>query len=166
MVHTIIQGGVYEKLRFLGSIRPYRLLPKAANVWEGRTCKSKLSKSAEIVSVTKLKQGEVVAIQTTSQTLITDGYFSHNCNISPWAEKAWTEAQNGAHVAMLVPASTGSNWWRTHVDGKAYITFLNGRVTFVGHSSPYPKDLALLLYAPFLSGGSTVWRWRENQSHG
>lgn len=109
---------------------------------------------------------DVAAIQTTSQTLITDGYFSHNCNISPWAEKAWTEAQNGAHVAMLVPASTGSNWWRAHVDGKAYITFLNGRVTFVGHSSPYPKDLALLLYAPFLSGGSTVWRWRENQSHG
>lgn len=86
-------------------------------------------------------------------------------SISPWVEKAWTEAQKGAHIVMLVPASTGSNWWRAHVDGKAYITFLNGRVTFVGHSSPYPKDLALLLYAPFLSGGSTVWRWRENQSH-
>lgn len=81
-------------------------------------------------------------------------------DISPWTIKAWEESRKGAHIAMLVPASVGSNWWRQHVDNKAYITFLNGRITFVGHTKPYPKDLALLLYAPFLEGGSCIWRWK------
>lgn len=82
-------------------------------------------------------------------------------NIRPWVTKAWEEAGKGAHTVLLVPASTGSNWWRDWVVGKAYITFLNGRVTFTGHTKPYPKDLALLIYAPFVEGGSTVWSWKE-----
>lgn len=81
-------------------------------------------------------------------------------DITPWVKKAKEEAYEGAQIAMLVPSSTGSNWWREHVEGSAYITFLNGRITFVGHTKPYPKDLSLLLYAPFLEGGSTIWRWR------
>lgn len=81
-------------------------------------------------------------------------------DIAPWTAKAVSESQKGAHIAVLVPASTGSNWWRQHVEGKAYITFLNGRITFVGHDKPYPKDLALLLYTPFLQGGSCIWRWK------
>lgn len=81
-------------------------------------------------------------------------------DIEPWVAKAAIESQKGAKVAMLLPASVGSNWWATHVDRKAYVTFLNGRITFEGHTGPYPKDLVLLLYAPFLRGGSTVWRWK------
>jgi phage N-6-adenine-methyltransferase len=81
-------------------------------------------------------------------------------DIRPWVSKACDEADKGAHIAMLVPASTGSNWWHNYVDGAAYITFLNGRITFIGHDKPYPKDLALLLYAPFLMGGSCIWRWK------
>lgn len=84
-------------------------------------------------------------------------------NLRPWVTKAWEEAGKGAHTIMLVPASTGSNWWRDWVVGKAYITFLNGRVTFKGHTKPYPKDLALLIYAPFVEGGSTTWSWKETQ---
>lgn len=82
-------------------------------------------------------------------------------NIEPWVAKASIESQRGAHIAMLVPASTGSNWWAKYVAPSAYITYLNGRITFVGHKSPYPKDLVLLLYTPFLVGGSCVWRWNE-----
>jgi phage N-6-adenine-methyltransferase len=81
-------------------------------------------------------------------------------DIAPWVARAVEESNLGYKIAMLVPASTGSNWWRTYVDGRAYITFLNGRPTFKGHKSPYPKDMALLLYAPFLKGGSTIWRWK------
>jgi phage N-6-adenine-methyltransferase len=80
-------------------------------------------------------------------------------NLEPWVEKAWRESLEGAHVAMLVPASVGSNWWRDWVRNKAYITYLNNRIKFVGHKHMYPKDLALLLYAPFLDGGSCLWRW-------
>lgn len=81
-------------------------------------------------------------------------------DITPWVQKAWDESRQGATIAVLVPASTGANWWSHHVLGKAYVTFLNGRLTFVGHTAPYPKDLALLLYAPFLEGGACWWRWK------
>ena len=81
-------------------------------------------------------------------------------NITPWVEKAYTQSLHpGSQVAMLVPASVGSNWWRNHVDGKAHVLFLNPRLTFVGCTDPYPKDCALLLYTPFIKGGYEVWKW-------
>lgn len=83
-------------------------------------------------------------------------------DIEPWVRKAWIEAGKGASTAMLVPASTGSNWWRDHVSTRAYISHLNGRLTFVGHKSPYPKDLALLLYTPWGFCGTETWHWRAN----
>ena len=82
-------------------------------------------------------------------------------NLRAWVFKAWRESEDfGACTAMLVPASVGANWWKDYVEGKAYVTFLNGRLTFKGHDKPYPKDMALLLYAPYLQGGSCVWRWK------
>ena len=88
--------------------------------------------------------------------------FAH---IEPWVRKAYYESQNGAKIAMLVPASVGANWWLKWVHMKATVIFLIGRLTFVGHKDPYPKDCALLLYdekdshgiAPFY----TVWSWRK-----
>ena len=76
-------------------------------------------------------------------------------NITPWAKKAHGSS---ARIAMLVPASIGSNWFRDHVHGKAYVLALNPRVTFVGHSAAYPKDLILAVYGHGLTGFD-VWRW-------
>ncbi|MCA1841478.1 MAG: phage N-6-adenine-methyltransferase [Actinobacteria bacterium] len=81
-------------------------------------------------------------------------------DIRPWVEKASYAAMEGTKIAMLVPASVGSNWWDTFVHDIAYVSCLSPRLTFVGHKNPYPKDLALLLYAPFLRGGYTTWRWK------
>lgn len=85
-------------------------------------------------------------------------------NIEPWVAKACAETRKGAEVLMLLPASVGSNWWRTYVDKKAWVLFLNGRLTFVGHKSPYPKDLALLYYNRVFTDMSSysIWNWREN----
>lgn len=85
-------------------------------------------------------------------------------DIAPWADKA---SSCGARVAMLVPASVGSNWWAAHVHGRAYVVFLQGRLTFVGtppdpktgKPDPYPKDCALLLFGG-TGPGYTVWDWR------
>lgn len=82
-------------------------------------------------------------------------------DISPWVEKCATESARGAHIACLVPASVGANWWRDWVVPHGYILFLNGRLTFVGADAPYPKDLALILYTPFIRSGSATWNWRE-----
>ena len=81
-------------------------------------------------------------------------------DIRPWVEKAAWEAQKGASIAMLLPAGVGSNWWFHHVHGRAYVHFLHPRLTFVGERAPYPKDLALLLYAPYLQGGYNCWGWQ------
>jgi len=85
-------------------------------------------------------------------------------NLSFWTHKAMIESLAFyAKIAMLVPASVGSNWWRDSVNGKAYVLFLNGRITFVGCEDPYPKDCAVLIYEPFLRGGYSVWTWDQGE---
>lgn len=84
--------------------------------------------------------------------------YSH---IEPWVEKAAKESWNGAHIAMLVPASVGANWWRRWVEPWAYQSYLNGRLTFPPETKPYPKDLALLLYMPWGFTGHEIWNWRS-----
>lgn len=82
-------------------------------------------------------------------------------NIEPWVAKAVTESYDkGANIVMLVPASVGANWWARYVDPFAYVTFLNGRLTFVGATDPYPKDCALLLYTAWGFTGTSVWSWQ------
>lgn len=85
-------------------------------------------------------------------------------NITPWVAKAVEESQKGAKVAMLVPASVGSNWWARYVHEKCNVLLLNGRLSFDG-IAPYPKDCALLLYGGEAVGfdkGYDVWNWRKS----
>lgn len=79
--------------------------------------------------------------------------------IEPWVEKAAAEAARGLRLAMLVPASVGSNWWREWVEPYAYALHLNPRVTFVGETIAYPKDCSILLYTPARLRGAETWRW-------
>lgn len=101
------------------------------------------------------------------QSWVFDGWGYCNppfSDLRPWVEKAWQEAQRGAHTAMLVPAGVGANWWRDHVHGRARILLLNGRLTFVGHKQPYPKDCALLLYTPDVIPAYEIWSWQHEQA--
>lgn len=84
-------------------------------------------------------------------------------DIAPWAEKcaATGLGNHGIHIFFLIPASVGSNWWALHVDKKADVYFLSPRVTFVGHSSCYPKDLALCHYHRGTKGLYECWRWKD-----
>jgi phage N-6-adenine-methyltransferase len=84
--------------------------------------------------------------------------------LAPWVQKAYETAQAGGHVAVLVPAGVGANWWRDWVHEKADVLLLNGRLTFVGCEDPYPKDCALLLYSPpsiACRGSYDVWTWQS-----
>lgn len=83
--------------------------------------------------------------------------------IEPWVEKAYRSTRSGARVLMLLPAGVGANWWRDWVDGKAFVLFLNGRITFVGEPAPYPKDCVLLVYGPDVAPGHAVWSWPSTQ---
>lgn len=82
-------------------------------------------------------------------------------SIGPWVRKAAVEAHNGTNSVLLVPASIGANWWSEWVTKYAYITFLNGRITFVGCDNVYPKDCALLLYTPWRMVGNDYWGWND-----
>lgn len=84
-------------------------------------------------------------------------------DLGPWVRRcsSWLGCRNSrGRTLLLVPASVGSNWWRDHVHEKAAVHFLNGRVKFVGHSGPYPKDLALCVYGD--RPGYHVWNWRAS----
>lgn len=83
-------------------------------------------------------------------------------DITPWVRKAYLSTRLTNRVAMLIPASVGSNWWRDWVHKKCHVVLLNGRLTFVGQTQPYPRDCALLLYGEWGLGESyDVWRWME-----
>lgn len=84
-------------------------------------------------------------------------------DLAPWVKKAHEEMIKGARTAMLVPAGVGANWWRDHVHNKAHVLFLNGRIMFVGHHQPYPKDCALLIYAKAWPADYDCWSWSVKQ---
>lgn len=82
--------------------------------------------------------------------------------LGAWTQKAWEEAQQGAKTAMLVPAAVGANWFKYWVWTKAKVLFLNGRITFVGETNPYPKDLMLLLYDEARTDKApSIWTWQQ-----
>lgn len=70
----------YAWLRAIGQLRPVRLLSKAIDATEGLATWGTASKPATILNIYKYKSGPVVAIKTTSKTLITNGFLSHNCD--------------------------------------------------------------------------------------
>lgn len=83
-------------------------------------------------------------------------------HVLPWVERAHLQLLTArAQSCLLIPASVGSNWFSEHVHQHASVIFLNGRVTFVGHTQPFPKDLMLCLYSPYYKKpGYDVWRWQ------
>jgi len=79
-------------------------------------------------------------------------------NIEPWTRKCAEESKRGARILFLTPASVGANWFAEHVHGNAYVLALNGRITFVGASDPYPKDCIISAFGLGLTG-FTFWKW-------
>lgn len=77
--------------------------------------------------------------------------------IGPWAKKA---VESGAEIAMLVPASISTNWFRDFVDHRAYVMPIR-RVKFVGHAQVFPKDLILVCYEFGIIGWDRQWDWQE-----
>ncbi len=64
-------------------------------------------------------------------------------NIKDWCAKCSTYV-NGT-ICLLVPASLGSKWFRDYCMGRP-VYILDSRITFDGHTDPYPKDLMIVLF--------------------
>ena len=77
-VHTVYIKGRWESVKCLGMFRPIRLLTNwykndLGSFW------SRIQPHAEVLSVEEAEEGDVVVIETSTSTLIGEGYLSHNC---------------------------------------------------------------------------------------
>ena len=81
-------------------------------------------------------------------------------NMGPAARKVAGEAERGARIALLAPLSA-ADWAIRYIWGRALVMPLFPRLTFVGHTAPFPKDLALAVYAADETPRTEPWRWSQ-----
>lgn len=84
-------------------------------------------------------------------------------NIGPWARRCCETGDAGGHMAFLVPAGVGANWFRDYVHRHASVLALNGRIPFIPERPTwgYPKDCILCLFGPDAMPDFTVWTWTK-----
>lgn len=75
--NLVIKGGASEQLRLLGSIRSERLRDTLLERLVGTGITRKGDK-VEVISVECIGKGKVVALETSTNTYITEGFGSHN----------------------------------------------------------------------------------------
>jgi len=80
--------GVSECLRFLGQVRPDRLVARAHLAYEGVSLRGKASSRyvqqthyRRIVRIEELAEQTLIDIQTSTGTFVANGFVSHNCNM-------------------------------------------------------------------------------------
>lgn len=86
-VNVHVAGGWSEQMRFLGSVRPRRLLRHArlSRLWEGRSLQA--CGRAIVESVTPVGVHDIIAMEVDSRTYIADGLLGHN-SLQKWARLA------------------------------------------------------------------------------
>lgn len=121
-----LDGGWRETLRFLGMIRPSRLFDRIPEVIDGRVLDGRGSAAARVLSVRPVGSREVVTIATSTKTLFTEGFASHNCygNNMHLAKRARHgadfETRLAAELAVLQSRHPGGFAVRLHVLGDFY----------------------------------------------
>lgn len=96
LANVYVRGGYQGALRFLGEMRPVRLLPKAFSLWEGKSIRSRGCPSAVVQDVRLVGTELVHTIGTSTHTLVTEGFLSHNSMDSP----------DGSGIVEVTPAAT------------------------------------------------------------
>ena len=85
-VWSLINGGAAEMMRFLGTVRPERLLKSFPSKFYGGAIHG-AARAVDIVqSVEYLDDGEVIALGTSTNTLVADGLLSHNTKTGKFYE--------------------------------------------------------------------------------
>jgi len=67
--------------------------------------------------------------------------------LKTWMAKALSESEKGATVVCLVPSRTDTKWWHDYAM-KGDITFIKGRLKFVGAKSCAPFPSAVVVFRP------------------
>lgn len=74
----------------------------------------------------------------------------YGSEIYPWIKKAREEADAGALVVGLVPASTDLSWWHDHIVDRAEVRYIRGRVRYLT-GGPYRAS-------GFFASVIVIWR--------
>jgi hypothetical protein len=126
--HRVRLSGNRAALRFLGAVRPVRLLAGSRKMWEGARVFGKLTPKPRIVASEPIGQRWVCATQTSTRTLIAEGFLTHNCGLEmtpcgsglghPAAPgQLFTDAQYAAVTAIAVDfghrQKIPEGWWDT-----------------------------------------------------
>lgn len=69
----------------------------------------------------------------------------YDASLAEWVAKAREASEEGATVVCLIPARTDTRWWHAHVEGRAEVRFIKGRIRFVGapYNAPFPSCLVV-----------------------
>ncbi len=92
--------GIRNIMRFLGILQPERFKPRFEEVWEGAAITAGLTETIKVVSVENVGVRELSFIQTSTRTLVANGYLSHNSiqgtarellveGVIKWSETEW-----------------------------------------------------------------------------
>lgn len=97
---TAAVSGLRDVLRTLGTLQPARFQSRFEEVYEGNAVTAGLTESVPVVAVEYAAEVELASIQTTTRTLVANGYLSHNCvqgtarellvdSLLKWGETRW-----------------------------------------------------------------------------
>jgi recombination protein RecA len=99
-------GGMRERMRFMGQVRPERL---ASKLWydgvgiASRGPNATFDGTARVTSIRYVGDQPVIAIGTSTQTLIADGMFTHNSTLKSYIGlNAIREVQQAGGIAAIV----------------------------------------------------------------
>ncbi len=109
-MHRLTIARRFEFLRFLGSVRPPRLLPKLRPEVLGRM---RMSNRVRLVEKTYVGEQEVVKLGTTTGTYFAEGLASHNCGF--WGYFRLTQHNLGIGASYLAVDGVIEGWGRTRI---------------------------------------------------
>jgi P4 family phage/plasmid primase-like protien len=76
---TVRVCGVRNLMRVLGTLQPRRFQSRFESVYDGAAITAGLTESVAVLSVEDVGEVDLVSIQTSTRTLVANGYLSHNC---------------------------------------------------------------------------------------
>lgn len=108
-----LTGGTVDCLRFLGTVRPKRLLEKL-DINKMGSLRNPCNDDTEIINITPVGEQVVYALGTSTGTYISEGYLSHNTPYHTGSGEDWEDI-----LAEKAGAKIGSHEW-FDINGKIF----------------------------------------------
>lgn len=97
---SVVVSGLRNVMRTLGTLQPARFRERFEELYEGNAITAGLTESVAVVAIEDAGEIELASIQTSTRTLVANGYLSHNCiqgtareltmdAILRWAQTEW-----------------------------------------------------------------------------